>query len=365
MSIRTHVEEGARIFSHSIARKIRGHRNYPGTSLEICRKVVRDCWNGNYFTVSSGHFCQFYSRDFGLCAEALLKLGYSNEIKKTLRFALETFRKKNSIAVALTPSGKPFDFPYYAIDSIPFMIRTLAMAKDNEIVDDYREFLNSEISKLFSIAIDKDTGLVKKNIFFSSIKDHAKRKCSCYDNVMIGMLKEELDRLNLTNPFKSYNYKKIIRDNFWNGSYFIDELNGEEYVSGDSNIFPFWTNLFTSREMLKKSLNSIISAGLDEPFPLKYVNEETKQKMIHYELLVRGWQADAIWMQMGPIYIKLLKKADKNRAEKHMRAYKSLIESNKNYIEVFDSKGKPFRTPFYRADEGMIWASLFLELEKE
>ncbi len=365
MAFRIHLEEGARIFGHSLARKIRGHRKYEGNASEICRLAVRSCWNGRYFATSSGHFCQFYSRDFGICAEALLKLGYKEEVRKTIGFALKKFKSKRGIAVALTPSGNPFDFPYYAIDSIPFIVRSLKLAKAEKTIEENRSFLNSEISKLFSISIEKDTGLVKKNITFSSMKDHAKRSCSCYDNVMIGMLREDLKGMGLENPFMDYNYKKIIRESFWNGSYFLDEIEGPDYVSGDANIFPFWTGLFDSLEMLKKSTSSVVAAGLDDPFPLKYVNKEARQKMIHYEVLVRGWQSDAIWTQMGPIFIGLLKKADKKLAEKHLKTYGKLIETNKNYFEVFNNNGKPFRTPFYHADEGMLWASLYLDLVNE
>ncbi|MBI2574801.1 hypothetical protein HYV82_02865, partial [Candidatus Woesearchaeota archaeon] len=167
---------------------------------------------------------------------------------------------------------------------------------------------------------------------------------------------------HLENPLHSYNYKKIITDNFWNGSYFADDLgrSGNDYVAGDANVFPFWSGLFSSAGMLKKSINSVRDAGLDSPFPLKYASRGIRQGMIAYEFLVRGWQADAIWTQLGPVYISLLKRVDRVDAARHVETYRKLIEGYGTYFEVFRSSGKPFRTAFYHSDEGMLWASLYL-----
>ncbi len=363
---RTHVSEGLRIFRHSLDRRFRGHKRYKGSSAQICRSIVDGCWNSrfHFFQTSTGHYCQFYSRDFGLCTDALIQLGYGDKVRKTLEYALQRYSGHKKITVAITPNGRPFDFPYYGIDSVAFLVRSLRAAKAFGLVKKYRVFLETEAKSLFSIAIDADTGLVRKDRVFSSMKDYARRSSSCYDNVMVAMLKAELDRLKLENPLRHYNYKKIIMDAFWNGSYFADDLssNGDDYVAGDANVFPFWSGLFSSAAMLGKSINAIRDAGLDSPFPLKYASRGVRQGMIAYEILVRGWQADAIWTQLGPGYISLLKRIDREEAGMHIAAYSRLIEQHGTYFEVFSSSGKPFSTAFYHADEGMLWASLYLDL---
>ncbi len=361
---RTHVSEGLRIFRHSLDRRFRGHKRYKGGAAQICRCIVDGCWNRNrgFFQTSTGHFRQFYARDFGLCADALLRLGHGDKVRKTLEYALQRYSSHKKITVAITPKGSPFDFPYYGIDSVAFLVRSLRAAKASALVQRYRGFLEAEANRLFHIAIDADTGLVRKDRVFSSMKDYARRSSSCYDNVMVAMLKAELDELHLENPLRHYNYKKIIRDAFWNGSYFADDLGGRDYVAGDANVFPFWSGLFSSAAMLEKSVNAIRDAGLDRPFPLKYVARGVKQGMIAYELLVRGWQADSVWMQLGPVYVSLLKRIDKDDAARHVETYRKLIESYGTYFEVFSSSGKPFSTAFYHADEGMLWASLYLDL---
>jgi hypothetical protein len=41
-----------------------------------------------------------------------------------------------------------------------------------------------------------------------------------------------------------------------------------------------------------------------------------------------------------------------------------LIKEHKNFLEVFNRKGKPFKNPFYIADESMLWAAKYLDLVK-
>lgn len=358
-----HLKEGARIFKKSLKRRFFGIKKYKGDAEQICRQIIKDCWNGLYFQASSGHFCEFYTRDFGFCVEALLKLRYKNEVKKTLEYALNIFEKNRKITTTISPKNSPFDFPYYAVDSVPYLIRSLRILDDKTLIMKYRAFLNKEIKKFCGIVFDKEKGLVKENACFSSMKDYSVRKSSCYDNVMVAMLNNELKKIKiLENPFKKYDFKKIIRNNFWNGSYFLDDLSGSNYVASDANVFPFWGNVFDDEKMLKSSIKAIQKQGLDKPFPLKYTCNASKLKMINAEFFVPGYERSSIWMHMGPLFIDLVKKINKNKAEDYIQQYRSLIEKHKNYLEVFDADGKPYKTMFYYSDEGMLWAANFLEL---
>ena len=55
-------------------------------------------------------------------------------------------------------------------------------------------------------------------------------------------------------------------------------------------------------------------------------------------------------------------KINKNKAEEYIQQYRSIIEKYKNYLEVFSSDGRPYKSLFYYCDEGMLWAVNFLEL---
>lgn len=359
-----HAREGLRMFSRSLKTRISGTRKYKGNARQICSRIVKECFNRSYFQASRGHFCQFYARDFGWCAGSLIKLGYRQEVIETLEYALGIFSRNSTISSAISPSGKLFDFPSYSPDSLPYIMKCIGLAGAKGLAEKHKSLLNTEIKRFFENAIDKGTGLVRKDRHFSSIKDHALRKSSCYDNIMAAVLAEELKKFRfLDNPLKDYGYKKIIRNNFWNGEYFIDDLSGKSYVAGDSNVFPFWTGIFSSKKMLKSAVESVQNEGLDKPFPLRYTkSRKSGKRMLLPDFLARNYEGNTVWTHMGPLYISLLKRIDKAKFDYHVRQYKRIIEKHRNYIELFNPDRTIFRTPFYCADESMLWAANFLAL---
>lgn len=359
-----HFKEAFRMFGRNIKVRLSGFKHYDGDAEDICRQIIKDCWNGAYFQASNGHFCEFYTRDLGFCCDALLKLGYKAEVESTLRYALSIFIKKNKITTSISPSGKAFNFPdYYAVDSLPYFIRSLGLA-NKVLIENNLYFLSEMVNGFFNLIIDRDTGLVRKDKIFSSMKDHSRRSSSCYDNVMAAMLNNELKEIKgIDNPLKDYNFKKIIKENFWNKSYFLDDLSGNDYVAGDANIFPFLTGVFTETNMLKSCIKAIQENELDKPFPLKYTSSKIKYpKHSKIDFFAKGYERDSVWMHMGPLYVKLVKRVDKRKAGEYIQQYKEVIEKYGNYLEVFDEDGNPFKSSFYYTDESMLWGCLYLDL---
>jgi hypothetical protein len=362
-----HLKEGLRMFRRNINVRLKGMRRYDGNAEKICKQIIKDCWNGAYLQVSNGHFCEFYTRDFGFCCESLLKTGYKKEVESSLRYALDIFTKNKRVTVAISPNGKVFNFPnYYAVDSLPYLIRSLRLNNNKSLIENNLFFLNERVNGFMNIVIDKDTGLVRKDKVFSSMKDHSKRSSSCYDNVMVAMLNNELKKIKIIdNPLKDYNFKKIIKENFWQDGYFLDDTSGEKYVAGDANVFPFWTGVFEETNMLKSAITAIQDNDLDKPFPIKYTSSSVKEPAhIGAEIFAKDYERDSIWLHMGPLYVKIVKKVDRKKAAEYTELYRRLIEKHKNFLEVFDKDGKPFKSPFYYTDESMLWSSMFLDLVK-
>jgi hypothetical protein len=353
------------MFRRNLRVRKKGFRQYPGDASSICNKIIKDCWNGSFLQTSAGHFNQFYSRDLGWCTDALLGLGYKEELKKTVLYALDKFKRHGEITVAITPKHKPFNFPdFYSVDSVAYFFRTVKRVSP-ELLRQHKDFFNNQLQILFEKAIDKDTGLVKRGVYFSSMKDYALRQSSCYDNVMLAMLADELKGLPLDNPLKDYNYRTIIKDNFWTGGYFLNDLSGNRDVTGDSNIYPFWFGLYDDK-MLKSSIAAIQKQKLDEPFPLRYMNHPSKShKMLWIELFVKHWEQHQVWPQMGFVYIDLLRKIDKEKAKFHLNQYTDKIEENRNFIELYNTDGTPYSTVWYSCDESLLWASMYLDLKKK
>jgi len=227
------------------------------------------------------------------------------------------------------------------------------------LVNRYKEFLRIETQKYFDIVLDKESGLVRKDRFFSSIKDEALRKSSLYNNIMTAMLSNELNKLKLFNPFKKYYLKKLIKSNFWTGDYFLDDLSGNKAVAGDANIIPFWTEVFNERKMMELCINKIQSESLDSPFPLKYTKEIPKN-FNFASWFVPNYEGNSIWMHIGLMYIEIVKRIDKNKAREYLGKYTELINKYRNFLEVFNPDGTPFQSRFYYADEGMLWAANYL-----
>lgn len=360
-----YASEGLRMFARSLKRRFFRIKKYSGDENKICRQIVDDCFNGKYFQVSKGHFCEFYTRDFGFCIDSLIWMGYIKEVRKTLAYALEKFEKSNNIATTISPSGRVFDFPRYSVDSLPYLIRSLAVSKSFSLAKKHKDFLNNEIRKFKRNVVDNKTGLVRKDRYFSSMKDHSLRESSCYDNVFLWVLSEYLKEFSfLENPFGKYDYKRLIKDNFWTGEYFLDDLSGRSYVSGDANVIPFWIGLFDSRKMIRKAFKKIHEEGLDSPFPLSYgtLASKEEQNFSWFGFFASDYETDTVWTHLGLMYLKMLGQVDRKLFLKHKRSYGKIILKYGNFLETFTKKGKPYRTPFYFSDESMLWSANYLTL---
>lgn len=358
-SVLNYLTEGPRIFLTSWKNRILP-KKYQGNANEICQQIIKDCWNGRYLQTSTGNFAQFWTRDFGLCIKSLLDLHYQKEAHQSLRYALNHFKEQSKITTTITPGGKPFNFPTYAVDSLPWLIHSIKVSKFPYY--SFKEFLNREIHKFYTTVINPHTGLVKPDLHFSSIKDFAVRKSSCYDNCMAALLAKDLKGMKLENPFEKFSYPELIKRHFWNGEYFYDDLSQQKYLAGDANLFPFVLGIINDKEMLESALKKVHEAGLDEPFPLKYTAGREHINFIWQETFLRNYESNALWMHMGPLYVKLLQQVDKERAKGYQEKYRELIEKHHNFLEVFDANEKPFHTPFYNCDSGMLWAANYLTL---
>lgn len=363
------ISEGLRIFKRNIRIKFYGFEKVLGTDEEICKKIIDSCWNGKYFsTCPKGGNYAFYSRDFGMCCESLINLGYEDKVHKTLRYAMEIFKNNNGIYVSINPSGVPFNFPnMYSPDSTAYFFRSLRIAKAKSLILENKEFLNSEIKKFENIVIDQKKGIVKEE-HFSGMRDHVIVKRSCYDMIMSCMLLNEIEIINkmmkkdiLDNTLKKYSLKKNFIKYYWKG-YFKNSIT-DDSITGHCNIFPYKFNIIENRGMLKQSIRKIKNARLDKPFPLKY-ESTSKQKFVWQEFFVKGWESDTIWTFLAMPYIDILSRIDKKKAKDHLNQYKLLIEEN-GFVEVYDTNRRPYHSFFYSTETRMLWAAMYLDLKQK
>ncbi len=362
------ILDGIRISLRVQKARITGINKYVGNTEGICRRIIRDSYNKKkeYFMVSPGNFKEFYARDFGICCESLIELGYKEQVRKTLEYAMKKYSEHGRITTHITPWGKPVDFPYYTPESASYMLNSLIILNDKSLLEKYKAFFEKETRKIYEEDIDKETGLLRKDKHFSSMKDYSKRKSDCYNNCFLALLARNLKKINVKTPLEKYDYPGTIKKYFWKKNYFTDDLSGKDIISGDANVFPFWTKTFTDKEMLRKALKSIQDKGLDKPFPLKYTVKEDTPKDFHFaDKLVPGYEANNIWMHLGLCYLEILRGHDEKRLGQHLKQYEYLLQKHKTFYEVYNEEGKPFNTLLYKSDDAMIWASIFLKLYEE
>ncbi|MFT4303104.1 MAG: hypothetical protein ACMXYG_00930 [Candidatus Woesearchaeota archaeon] len=358
------LSEFYRMFKRSRYVRKNGFKQYSGNSIEKCKQILNDCYNKEkgFFQVSNGHFTLFYIRDFGWIVNSLMKLGYKNKVRSTLNYALNIYSKNHCVTTSISMNDEPFDFPYMSVDSLPYLIYSLSCLNDKQLVKKYKSFLENEIIKFYDLVIDKNTGLVRQDKFFSSMKDYSKRKSSCYDNSMLYLLKVSCDKLGLKHLFAKWDYRELLVQNFWNGNYFYDDIVKKDYVAGDANVFPFWVGAIKNKNMLRKVIQSLKLAKLDYPFPLKYTFKKKHSKFIGFEFIANNYEGNTIWMHMGPLYVMIVGKVDKKLQQKYIIKYSKIIEKYSTFLEVFNPDSKPYQLPYYISDEAMSWCANYLFL---
>jgi hypothetical protein len=364
-----YLTQGPRIFLTSWKNRF-FPKKFKGDAKEICKTIVKNCWNGRFFQTSATNFPQFWARDFGWCTKSLIELKYTKEIHKTLRYALNLFRQKGEITTTITPQNTPFDFPTFAVDSLPWLIHSIVVS--NFDYKPYKDFLNKEIKQFKKKVIDEKTNLVTTQEHFSSMKDFSIRLSSCYDNCMVAMLSLDLHKTTLSNPFAKKNqaqtkayYSDLIYSHFWQGEYFYDDLEKKEYIAGDAQVFPLILGLIEDEKEIKTMIQKVHDNNLTSPLPLRYTKNRNDAKFILQELFFfYNYEGDTSWTHMGPLWIKAIEKYNPELAKEYTNNYTKHIEKEKAFCEVVTTTGKPFSTPFYYCDRTMLWAANYLTLLK-
>jgi hypothetical protein len=167
------------------------------------------------------------------------------------------------------------------------------------------------------------------------------------------------------NPFSDYDIKKAILHNFWNGKYFCEDMSKSKIITGDANVFPFWCGVLDSKHIFALCMKAMEKDKLAKPFPIKYTSKNERISGMNFlEPFAGDYERDTVWIHLGLCFLDVVKKYDWKRCAEFLKQYTALIKKHKNFLEVYDAKGEPFRTKLYVADESMLWVSKYLALKK-
>jgi hypothetical protein len=153
-------------------------------------------------------------------------------------------------------------------------------------------------------------------------------------------------------------------ERFWRGGVFVDDPDGG-LVAGDATVFPFWLRVVPDDLGLAGALARLREEGLADPLPLRYVaRRDPGVEDPHASWLIPDYQGTAIWSSLGAMYLALLERVDPAGAEAGLNAWARRIEADGTVWEVLADDLRPYAGPLgiFRADEAMLWASLFVDL---
>jgi hypothetical protein len=356
---------GVNVAVRSFFRRLFGWRRYRGDAQAICRQIVEGCWTGEFFAGSTGHFKQFWMRDLAMCTPALCRLGHRERVVQSLAWGLERFERAGRITTTIFNRRYPRDVYAYGSDSLPMLLYALRAADATHLIDRHRELLTREIDRYLKTVFDESLGMARADGYFSGPRDCMTGRSTVFANTMIGLLIRLLDAdRRLPYPLAGHDMAEVLMRHHWTGEYFRDSLD-REIPSGDANVWPFFYEIVTDLDMQRRAFATLEARGLTEPVPLRYFERPLPEAELAVpRAFTPNYQGDPSWTQLGPAYLHLLKTVDRPRMETHREKMAGFIARDRNYLELYTTDGKPYRGRawLYYADQGMIWAAMFLDL---
>ena len=356
---------GAGVARHSIARRLFGWKRHAGSVEAICRAVLEDCWRGDFFAGSAGHFRQFWTRDLAMCTPALCRLGFRDRVVRSWEWGLERFERAGRITTTIFARRFPRDVYAYACDSLPMLLYALEVAGAQHLIVRHQALLSREVKRFYETVFDPQLGLARPDGYFSGPRDCMTGRSTVFANTMVALLGRLLDRTaGLPRPLAGYDVAGAMRRHHWMGDAFRDSLD-RTFPSGDANVWPFFFGIFEDRDMWRSAFGVLEANGFTSPVPLRYFPRRLPDAELPVpKLFTPNYQGDPSWTQLGPAYMHVLAQVDRPRMERQRANMAAFIERDRNYLEIYTPDGKPYRGRafLYHSDEGMIWAAMFLDL---
>ena len=350
-------------------RHARGHTRHPGDAAAIVRACIEACWNGRTFTASPGHFDMFWTRDLGFSTPALVRLGERDRVRASLAYALGVWtRRRSHVTTTINYGDRPADVFEYGVDSLPLLLAALRTAGAEDLLDRHRAWLADEVAWFAERVVDPATGLVRADRTYSAHRDTVINRSTAYGNTMVALLAKTLAETGwLASPLERHfdgDHGRLLRDRFWAGDQFRDSL-GDETVSGEANVWPFYAGVVTDAEMLRSSLRYLDENGFADPYPLRYETVRRPGREVWFTRhVLPNYQGTTVWTSLGAMYLQLLRSVEPAAAAGEIDRYRGWIERDGTYWEVLDGHGRPWISArlVFIGEESMLWSAIFLDV---
>jgi hypothetical protein len=336
---------------------------FEGNAKQITEQIVERLWQGNFYRTSLGHFDFFWMRDFGTVAQSLVNLGRVNSVHHTLEWALHYYRRSGAVTLCIDSVGNTFNAPAKrSIDALPWLLHSLE-ACNYQLSIDERAFLDRQLEKYANTFLDPVTGNIK-NVRYAEMRDAVNYDRSAYSISLIARMVKCAQILGLrTFRFNESHYQNMLLDNYWNGDYFKADFITNAY-SSDSALMPFFLGVIDDTQKAGMTFDYINQHGLNAKYPLVYCQDPDlfRYRFGMGKFAMPNYTGTTIWTWHGTFYLHILKKYNRPEYLEQYTRFATMIEKYKTYPELINPDGSWYKTKFYKADPGMVWAALFLEL---
>ena len=351
-----------------VRRQLRGHTRHPGKAAPIIRACIEACWNGRTFTASPGHFDMFWTRDLSFSAPSLVRLGHGRRVRDSMAYALDVWtRRRSHITTTIHYFDRPGDVYEYGVDSLPLFLAALRAADATDLVDRYRAWIQGEIDHFYEMVLDPATGLVRSDRKFSAHRDTVVNRSNAYGNTMVALLAKTIEETGwFVSPFQRHfdgDYGRLLFEHFWVDDHFRDAL-GDETVSGEANIWPFYTGVIGDPAIVAVALAYLHANGFCDPYPLRYETSRRPEREVWLTRhVLPDYQGSTVWTSLGAMYLQVLRTVDPVLAATETARYVEWIERDGTFWEVMNALGQNWVSPRWImiGEESMLWSAIFLD----
>lgn len=337
---------------------------FEGSARDICTTIVDRLWADDFYRTSLGHFDFFWMRDFGTVSESLVTIGQGEKVRHTLHWALAHYMRAGIVTLCIDKAGNTFNAPARrSVDALPWLLHALVVS-DYRLSDKERAFLERQLRIYAKKFLDRKTGfLLKQN--YAELRDAVFYDRSAYAVTLVARMVTCSRELGLQElNYEPTQYRDDLIANYWNGDYFKADRALNAY-SSECALMPFFLGIIDDPVLAAKTFDYISREALNQPYPLIYCKADPHQFRYRFGMgphNMNNYTGTTIWTWHATFYLHSLRRFGRPEYDANYHRFAELIEKTGTYPELINTDLTWYKTRFYKADPGMVWAALFLSL---
>ncbi|MGC8929063.1 MAG: amylo-alpha-1,6-glucosidase [Candidatus Woesearchaeota archaeon] len=373
-------------------------------AFEIAKRSLRNCYLENGIIAGKQHFSDYWARDSFFASFGALELKDFEIVRKNIELFFNYQRADGQIplrisigqsvitkliedafGISKTKNRKLFPTYYNDKDIIfkkaksvdPNSLLVIVCLKYYNKTKD-REFLLKNYDKIrksiqwYNFCNKNKFGFIIENNYCSWADSIKKQGFVLYSNLLYYKALKDFSKINILlnkkQEAKEYykkaiNLKKQINKEFWNEEkeFYSDFLPaGKNYFSTEGNLLAIIFDVADDRKS-RKIIDYIDKNKINYPVPSKTNHPEYPEELVFWANRLIGMKGyhnfEHAWLWIGCLDFLARNKIKDEKAEKIMnKIINKLIEFDEVY-EVYDNKGKPVFTDYYKSEHPFAWSS--------